>query len=204
MTSYAHDPGPPLEAPRTIPLLLRPALWIARRMTGKDPLPARLLSHFPKAALAGGLLEVLSAHAPKDLDARTLKLARLTASVISGCPFCIDMNASEHEQAGVSRGELALLVRRDIDALVASFESERDRVVVELARAMSVTPVRADAVLRERLRAVFEPKAIVTLSTAIAQVNYWARLNQALGVPAAGFFFREGDRCEALPPAAAP
>lgn len=193
------DPGAPLEPPARIPLLLRPALWLARRMTGKDPLPARLLAHFPKAALAGGLLEVLSAHAPGDLDARTLKLARLTASVVVGCPFCIDMNAHEHEAAGVSRAELAHLVRRDLDGLLAALASPRDRVVVELARAMSATPVAVDAELRARLGAELAPRAIVAVSTAIAQVNYWARLNPSLGVPAAGFFFAEGSRCDALP-----
>ncbi|HSO40065.1 MAG TPA: hypothetical protein VLT33_46375, partial [Labilithrix sp.] len=42
--------------------------------------------------------------------------------------------------------------------------------------------------LRSELVACFRPREIVVLATTIAQVNYWARFNQGLGVPAAGFF----------------
>ena len=185
-----------IPAPTKIPLLLRPAIWLARRMTGKDPRVARMLAHFPKAAVAGGLLELLSAHAPGDLDARTLKLARLAASVTAGCPFCIDMNANEHDVAGISRAELGAIVEREPTRVTFT---ARELAVVELAIAMSSTPVRIGDELRARLTAELTPREIVALTTAIAQVNYWARLNQSLDIPAAGFFFAEGDACLALP-----
>lgn len=173
-----------VEPPAHPPWYLRPALWIARRMTGKDPLPGRLLAHFPKAAFAGGVLEALSAHGPSDLETRVLKLARLAASVATGCPFCIDMNAGGHDAAGVTRA--------DVDALIAGADlthgTPRERAAVDLARALSRTPVLVDADLATRLRAAFTEREIVVLASTVAQVNYWARLNQALGVPAAGFF----------------
>lgn len=185
-----------IRAPDRIPLLLRPALWLARRMTGKDPLVARMLAHLPKAAVAGGLLELLSSHAPGDLDARTLKLARLAASVTAGCPFCTDMNAAEHDAAGITRDEVAALVEHGPERLDLE---PRARAALDLARAMSLTPVRIDDELRARLDEAFTPRELVALTTAIAQVNYWARLNQSLDIPAAGFFFEEGAACRAMP-----
>ncbi|MBL8938271.1 MAG: hypothetical protein JNM69_27145, partial [Archangium sp.] len=58
--------------PQRPPLLLRPLLWIARRITGKDPLPGRLLAWFPKGAVGVGVFEALAAGAPGDLDGRSL------------------------------------------------------------------------------------------------------------------------------------
>ena len=50
-----------VQPPRRVPILLRPLLWLARRMTGKDTMPARRLAHFPKGAVAAGLLELVGA-----------------------------------------------------------------------------------------------------------------------------------------------
>ncbi len=175
---------PLVEPPRRIPWFLQPALWIARRVTGKDPLPGRLLAHHPKSAIAAGLLEALASHAPKDLDARTLRLARLAASVTAGCPFCIDMNAAGHDREGLTRADVDALLAGDVPAELA----ERERTAVAFARALSRTPVVGDATLGAAMKRHFDAHDTVVLATAVAQVNYWARLNQGLGVPAAGFF----------------
>jgi AhpD family alkylhydroperoxidase len=92
--------------PKRVPFLLRPALWLARRFTGKDPLPGRLLGRFPKGAVAAGLFELGTPHALRDLDARVLAVARVVASAVGGCPFCIDMNAATWREAGLSVPEL--------------------------------------------------------------------------------------------------
>lgn len=171
--------------PARVPLWLRPGLWLARRMTGKDPLPGRLLAHAPKAALGFGIFELLAAHAPRDLDARTLAAARITSSAVAGCPFCIDMNAATWRDAGLNAAELALLldVARDPTSLGA-----RESVAVKYARALTNTPVIVDAGLAAELTTTFTPREIVVLAATIAQVNTWARFNHGLGVPAAGFF----------------
>ena len=181
--------------PARIPWFLRPALAIARRLTGKDPLPGRLLAHAPKAALAAGLLEALSAHAPGDLDARTLKLARLSASLVTGCPFCIDMNTAEYEAAGLDADAVAALHAGDDTPFDA-----RERAAIGLARAMSRTPAHVPAAVRADVAARFTPREVIVLVTVVAQVNYWARLNQALGVPALGFVYAPGDTTCSAPP----
>lgn len=179
---------PLVPPPTRIPFVLRPALWIAQRLTGKDPLPARLLAYAPKAAFGAGVLEMTAAHGPADLDGRLLAIARIVASARAGCPFCLDMNAATHAREDVA------LTRAELDALVACEPSEwkswptRDRAAALYALALSSTPVVLEPELRVMLASAFTPREIVVLASTIAQVNFWARFNQGLDVPAAGFF----------------
>ena len=175
-----------IDPPARVPWFLRPMIWIAARITGKDPLPARLLAHFPKGAVGAGAMELSAAGAPGDLDARTLAVVRIVASAVAGCPFCIDMNAATWKRAGLSRADLRAAL--DVDEAAWARLGPRERSAARYARALSQTPVVIDAALANELRAQFSPKEIVVLATTIAQVNYWSRFNQGLGVPAAGFF----------------
>lgn len=183
---HALSTSPLVEPPRRVPWLLRPMIWIAARITGKDPLPARLLAHFPKGAVGAGALELAAASAPGDMEGRILATVRIVASAVAGCPFCIDMNAATWKRAGLSVFELrALLDGREEDwpALGA-----REHAAARYASALSRTPVELDEALTAELTARFSPREIVVLAATIAQVNYWSRFNQGLGVPAAGFF----------------
>jgi AhpD family alkylhydroperoxidase len=177
---------PIIPSPSHIPWYLRPMLWVTRRMTGKDPLPARLLTYFPKGALGAGVFELAAAGAPGDLDGRSLAVARIVASAVSGCPFCVDMNAATWKRAGLRAEELAVLFGED-EAAYASLGSRED-VAARYAKALSLTPVVLAPELVVALNEVFTPREVVVLATTVAQVNYWTRFNQGLGVPAAGFF----------------
>lgn len=180
--------------PAKAPWLLRPMLWLTRRITGKDPLPARLLAWFTKGAIGAGVFEVTAAGAPGDLDGRTLATARIVASMVAGCPFCVDMNAATWKRAGLTPQDLEAIFTLD-DARWSSL-GQRELVAAQYARALSLTPVVLDATLAASLRATFTSREIVVLATTIAQVNYWSRFNQGLGVPSAGFF---DERVCALP-----
>lgn len=172
--------------PQRPPLLLRPMLWLAKRITGKDPLPGRLLAWFPKGAVGVGIFEALAAGAPDDLEGRSLATARIVSSAIAGCPFCLDMNAATWKRAGLTDDELRALVelRRD----VWSSLGVRPHLAARYAEALSLTPVQVSAELTAALRAAFTERELVVLATTIAQVNFWSRFNQGLGVPSAGFF----------------
>ena len=98
--------------PKRIPLFLKFGLWIAKRATGKDMLPARLLAWYPKAAVGSGALEALVAHHDRELSARILKLVRMQASFAAACPFCIDMNGFQFETFDISQEELRALQGR--------------------------------------------------------------------------------------------
>ncbi len=172
-----------IPGPTHVAWFLRPMLWLTRRITGKDPLPARLLAHFPKGAVGAGLFE-LTAAGPGDLDARCLAVARIVASAVSGCPFCLDMNAATWKRAGLRAEELPVIFGDGPwDSL-----GPREAAAACYARALSLTPVRLTDELVQHLRAQFTAREVVVLATTIAQVNYWTRFNQGLGVPAAGFF----------------
>jgi len=161
-------------------------LWLAKRMTGKDPLPGRLLAWFPKGAVGVGVFEALAAGAPDDLDARSLATARIVSSAVAGCPFCLDMNAATWKRAGLGADELTMLVHLRRDAWPGL--GAREHLAARYAEALSLTPVVLSRELAEALGRAFTPKEIVVLATTIAQVNFWSRFNQGLGVPSAGFF----------------
>lgn len=177
--------GPLIQPPRRVPLLLRPALWLARRLTGRDVMPGRLLAHFPKAAVAAGLFELGAPHGPSDLDPRILAIARIVASATAGCPFCIDMNAATWKDAGLDDAELDALLGLDRQAWQTL--SARELLAARYAEALSRTPVPLDEPLLSALRSAFSEREIVILAFTVAQVNFWSRFNQGLGIPAAGF-----------------
>jgi AhpD family alkylhydroperoxidase len=167
------------------PWLLRPALWIAAKIAKKDTLPARILAHFTKGAIGAGVIEACAPSAA-DLDARSLAAARVAASVVAGCPFCVDMNAATWRRAGLLPGELQAILALDMSAIDAL--SARESAAVRFAIALSQTPVAVDEALDRALRAHFSERERVVLAEAIALVNFWSRFNQAMGVGSAGFF----------------
>jgi len=175
-----------INPPVKIPVLLKLGIWVSEKMTGKRMLPARILAWYPKAALGSGLLESLVAHHEGRLDERLLQMVRVSASHAAACPFCIDMNSYQYEKHGVSAEEmLALQGRKDINS-IATF-SESEKVAIEYAKTISQTPLKFYPELINRLKQQFNEREIVILASTAAQVNYWARLIQALGIPPAGF-----------------
>ncbi len=179
------------EPPVKIPWYLKGAIWFAEQTTGRMMLPARLLAWYPKAALASGLMEALVAHTDGLLDERILKLVRVTASFAAACPFCVDMNSFEYQRVGISDFELSVLQNQAEVESVATF-TKREKLAVGYARLVSASPLAFPSAFFDELKANFSEREIVILAATAAQVNYWARLIQALGIPPAGF----SDECK--------
>ncbi|MDA8123682.1 MAG: carboxymuconolactone decarboxylase family protein [Deltaproteobacteria bacterium] len=175
-----------IEPPTRIPLFLKAGILLAEKITGKPMLPARLLAWYPKAALGSAALEGLVAHHDGKLNKRILKLVRLSASFAAGCPFCIDMNSAEWSEAGLVVAEIRALQEEADPESVPSL-STREKLAVRYARLISSTPLRFPPEYIGELTANFTEREIVVLASTAAQVNYWARLIQALGIPPAGF-----------------
>lgn len=154
-------------------------------------MPARLLAWYPKVAISSGILEALVAHHDGNLDRRILKLVRLQTSFSVACPFCIDMNYHDYTDYGIMQSELIALQGHAEIVDVKTF-SAREKVAIEYAKLISRAPLAFPPNFIESLKANFTEREIVILASTIAQVNYWARLLQALGVPPAGF----SDHCE--------
>lgn len=175
-----------IKPPKRVPFYLKIGIWMAEKFTGKVLLPARLLAWCPKAAIGSGVLESLTAHGRDEREKRLLRLVRLQAALTAACPFCLDMNIFEYQQHGVSREEL--------DALQMNFQngypptiSGREKLALEYSRLITLTPLSFPAEFTMELKAEFTDREIVMLATTASQVNYWARLVQALGIPPAGF-----------------
>jgi len=141
-----------------------------------------LLAWYPKAAIGSGILEALVSH--QEPSSRLLKLVRVAASITANCAFCVDMNSFEADRAGLSAVELAAL-GGEVDA-VASF-SAKEKLAIEYARRISSSPLVFPAELISALREAFTERELVIVATTAAQVNYWARVIQALGISPAGF-----------------
>jgi alkylhydroperoxidase family enzyme len=96
------------------------------------------------------------------------------------------MNAATWKRAGLLATELPLLFKGDEGGF--SSLGTREALAARYSRALSLTPVTLPSELTASLTREFSPREVVVLATTIAQVNYWTRFNQGLGVPAAGFF----------------
>ncbi len=147
-------------------------------------LPPRILAWYPKAAIGSGVMEALVAHADGQMDKRMLKLIRMAASHAVSCPFCVDMNSYEYRLNGISDEE-AQALRGDIE-VVPTF-SEREKLAILYTRLISSTPLKFNPEIVERVRSAFSEREFVILVSTAAQVNFWARLIQGLGIPPAGF-----------------
>ncbi len=175
---------PFIAPPKRIPLVLRLGIWVSEKVTGKTMLPPRILSWYPKAAIGSGIMEALVAHEDGRMDKRMLKIIRMAASYAVACPFCIDMNSYEHRAAGLTDEEADGL-RGDYER-VSTF-SEREKLAIAYTRLISQTPLKFQPDIVEKVKAEFTEREFVILASTAAQVNYWARLIQALGIPPAGF-----------------
>ena len=173
-----------IDQPKRIPLLLKLGIWFSEKTTGKTMLPARILAWYPKAAIGSGVMETLVAHEDGQMTQRMLKLIRMTASYAAACPFCIDMNSYEYRDAGITDEEAESL-HGDVEQ-VSTF-SEREKLAIAYTRVISRTPLKFHPDLVERVKSAFTEREFVILASTAAQVNYWARLIQALGIPPAGF-----------------
>lgn len=147
-------------------------------------LPPRILSWYPRAAIGSGIMEALVAHEDGHMDKRMLKLIRMTASYAVACPFCVDMNSHEYRKYGVTDEEAESL-RGDVEQ-VASF-SEREKLAIAYTRLISSTPLKFHPDTVEKVKAAFTEREFVILVSTAAQVNFWARTIQGLGIPPAGF-----------------
>ncbi len=182
--------APIINAPKKIPLFFKLALWISKKETGKDLLTARMMTWYPRSAIGSGVLELMTAKGKTPLEKRLLNLVRLQASLVCSCRFCVDMNSASIEKNGISEEEFSAL-RDNTDCHTIATLSVRESLAIEYATRMSNTPLVFEDGFIDKLKANFSEKEIVMLASTIASVNYWARFNQALGIPSAGF----NDKC---------
>jgi alkylhydroperoxidase family enzyme len=110
----------------------------------------------------------------------------MQASFAVSCPFCIDMNSAEYRKSDITNEELAALQDSNLISKTKTF-TKRDILALEYTRLISKSPLSFPREFIEELKQNFSEREIVILAGTAAQVNYWGRLIQALGIPPAGF-----------------
>jgi AhpD family alkylhydroperoxidase len=153
---------------------------------GQKLIANRILAWYPKAAIGSGIMEALVAHDEPEVPRRLLALIRIFVSFTVSCPFCIDMNAKDFKGKGVSDEEILALKgahRLDDVPTLSAKEKAALRYVECICRTPLVFTPEAVGAMREH----FSERGMVIVSSTAAQVNFWARLIQSLGVPPAGF-----------------
>ena len=72
--------------------------------------------------------------------------------------------------------------------------SPDEKLVLELADAITATPAQVTPELRARLKQRFSTQQLVELAAAIAWENYRARSNRVFGFESEGFYKSRGER----------
>jgi alkylhydroperoxidase family enzyme len=108
------------------------------------------------------------------------------------CEYCLDIASALGRGDGVTEAQL-----RALPGYRTSSEfDDTERLVLELAEAMTRVPADVSDELRRRLRTRFSRAQVAELAAAVAWENHRGRLNQGLGVRPSGF--SDGQSC-ALP-----
>lgn len=175
-----------IQPPKRIPLLFRVMLSLAEKRLGRQLLANRILAWFPKALIGSGLMEGLIAHHEPEVPRRLLGLIRVYTSFLVSCPFCIDLNSKDFEKKGLREEEILALQGRIPMDEVATL-GDKEKAALRYVQCMCATPLSFPAQVIKRLKEHFTERGIVIIASTCAQVNFWARLIQSLGVPPAGF-----------------
>lgn len=105
---------------------------------------------------------------------KTLKhLVKLRASQINGCGFCVKMHVKEARQDGETNDRLdRLVVWRHVGDFTPAERAALawTEAVTELHRHVDLAPLRAE------LREHFSDQDVSALTSAIAMINLWNRL----------------------------
>ena len=95
------------------------------------------------------------------------------------------MNSFEYDKENVTEEEIKYLQNKDIDSCPTM--SSKEKIALKYISAITKTPVIISEELITEVKKEYSERAILILASTAAQVNYWARLIRALGVPTAGF-----------------
>jgi alkylhydroperoxidase family enzyme len=161
-------------------------LFLVERRLGKQLLANRILAWYPKSLIGSGIMEGLIAHDEPEVPRRLLVLIRVYTSFLVSCPFCIDLNSKDFEKKGLREEEILALQGRIAMDKVTTL-GEKEKAALRYVQCICTTPLSFPAQVIERLKEHFTERGIVIIASTCAQVNFWARLIQSLGVPPAGF-----------------
>jgi alkylhydroperoxidase family enzyme len=163
-------------------LLARATYAYAKREFGVVPEPTRIYAHHSGILAGYGALEYATEKADR-VPGKLKALAATKAAALAGCEFCMDIGSMISTGNGVTEAQLRALPEHTASAEF----SEVEKLVLDLAVAMTRTPVDVPDELFARLREHFDEGQLVELAHEIAVENYRARFNWAFGIGSQGF-----------------
>jgi AhpD family alkylhydroperoxidase len=165
------------------PWSLRPFFWNQRRKYGAVLDSALLWGRAPRLFLGVAILYGMIDRRSSPIEPALRSLVTVRVSQINDCPFCVDLNSAMLMKRGASPEKVeALDGWRDSDLF-----SERERVVLDYAEAITYSDRGVDDELMARLKQHFDDDAVVELTGLVAFQNLSSKFNSALGVAAQGF-----------------
>ena len=120
------------------------------------------------------------------LDPVLRSLVTVRVSQINWCDFCVDINSMTLAKRAGSMDKVEQLA----DWQEQDIYSDRERLALEYAEAITYSDQQVTEELMQRLKLIFDDDTIVELTGLIAFQNLSSKFNSALDVPAQGFCAR--------------
>jgi 4-carboxymuconolactone decarboxylase len=141
-----------------------------------------------------GLFEKAVASKPR-VDEHLRALAVLKSAVMQGCEMCQDIGSQQARAAGIRDEQMLDLYRyRESEQF-----DQTERLVLDLAVGMTMTPVQVSDELFAALQAHFDDGQLVELVNLVAVENLRSRFNATFAIGSTGF--SEGMACARMEPA---
>lgn len=169
--------------PSRYPWYVRLILKLQRRKYGRALEPALLWGRMPRAFLTLTLLYRSLDRTGSPLQPELRSLVQVRISQINWCAFCVDLNSAAALERHGTPEKLAALA----DYRTSPLFSERERVALAYAEAVTDPTRRVDDAIFSKLRSHFTDQEIVELTALVAFQNLSSKFNAALGIPAQGF-----------------
>ncbi|HZE41432.1 MAG TPA: carboxymuconolactone decarboxylase family protein [Stackebrandtia sp.] len=169
-----------LDPPRT--LTNRFVGWFSKRKFGRQLEPALAAGHNPRVLMAF-VKNSMRVDKWRALDKHLKNLAEMRAALTIGCEWCADFGYWISVNDGMDPDKVrAVPGWRDSGAF-----TPLERLVLEYAEAMTVTPPTVTDGLVAALREHLDEAQLVELTAIIALENQYGRNNLALGLAPQGF-----------------
>lgn len=171
--------------PKPLPFPWGWLLGLVEKRLGRPLEANRILAWSPRNLVGSGLMEALVVHDDPEVSRRVLRLVRLFVAYRVSCPFCIDRNAHGFDADGVTREEVRALGTPGVEEGPGWTSAEA--AALRYAACLTATPVRFPDEAVRQMKEHYSDRAFTVLAATAAQVNFWARLIQGLGVSEARF-----------------
>jgi|TARA_B100001079_G_C16398309_1_gene510157 AhpD family alkylhydroperoxidase len=171
------------KSPDQYAFFVKPFFWNQKRKYGQVLVPGMLWGRVPWLFVAVAILYGVLDRRKSPLDPVLRSLITVRVSQINWCRFCVDINsATLAERSGSMDKVLALASWQD-----SGLYSEKERIALEYAEAMTDSNLGVTDELMDRLKVYFDEDTIVELTGLVAFQNLSSKFNSALDVAPQGF-----------------